>query len=208
MIVNRTLAQVLSVAFHPLLLPTYLFAVILYYMPASTLTLPFQVRWVVLAMIFFTTFILPGAAAYSMVRLGHLDSVHMDKREQRGLPLLFTGACYAVTAYLLQREAAFDALFYFVMGIIAASVFLTYIISLFWKISAHSIGMGGGLGLLLVLNWLAPEARMVTPVAIGIMLSGAVLTARLSLHAHTPAQVYAGFISGLLLPIAAALSGL
>ncbi|WP_161889462.1 hypothetical protein [Pontibacter russatus] len=204
---NRTLAQVLSVAFHPLLLPTYLFAIILYYMPVSTLTLPFHIRWVVLAMIFFTTFILPGVAAYSMVRLGHLDSVEMERRDQRGLPLLFTGVCYAITAYLLHREANFDALFYFVMGIIAASVFLTYLISLFWKISAHSIGMGGGLGLLLVLNWLAPEARMVVPIALGILLSGAVLTARLALHVHTPAQVYAGFASGLLLAVVAAFAG-
>lgn len=194
--------------FHPLLLPTYLFAIILYYMPASTLALPFRVRWVVLAMIFFTTFVIPGLAAYSMVRLGHLDSVEMDKREQRSLPLLFTGTCYAVTAYLLYREATFDALFYFVMGIIATSVFLTYLISLFWKISAHSMGMGGGLGLLLVLNWLSPEAMMAGPIAVGIMLAGAVISARLSLHAHTPAQVYAGFGSGLLLAVCAAFAGL
>lgn len=205
---NRTLAQGLSVVFHPLLLPTYLFAIILYYMPVSTLTLPYHIRWAVLGMIFFTTFILPGAAAYSLVRLGHLDSVEMDKREQRGLPLFFTGVCYAVTAYLLYREPNFDALFYFVMGVIAASVFLTYIISRFWKISAHATGMGGSLGLLLVLNWLAPEAMLVGPIALAIFLAGAVLSARLSLHAHTPAQVYAGFGSGLLLPVVAALVGL
>lgn len=201
---NRSLAQVLSVVFHPLLLPTYLFAVILYYMPASLLTLPLRVRWVVLAMIFFTTFIIPGAAAAAMVRFGHLDSVEMHKRSQRGLPLLFTGICYATTTYLLYRESAYDAIFYFVMGIIAASVFLTFAVSQFWKISAHSVGMGGCLGLLLVLNRMAPDAMLMLPIAIGIFLTGAVLTARLALHAHTPAQVYAGFCSGLLLAITAA----
>ena len=205
---NRSLAQVLSVVFHPLLLPTYLFAVILYYMPTATLTLPYRVRWVVLGMIFFTTFIIPGLAAYSMVRLGHLDSLEMDRREQRGLPLLFTGVCYALTSYLLYREPTFDAIFYFVMGIIAASVFLTFIISQFWKISAHAMGMGGGLGLLLVLNWLAPDAMMMGPIALGILLAGAVLTARLSLHAHTPAEVYGGFGCGLLLAVVAAYTGL
>lgn len=205
---NRTLAQVLSVVFHPLLLPTYLFAVILYYMPTATITLPYQIRWIVLSMIFFTTFVIPGVAAYSMVRLGHIDSIEMDKREQRSMPLLFTGVCYALTSYLLYRESSFDAIFYFVMGIIAASVFLTFIISQFWKISAHSMGMGGGLGLLLVLNWLAPDAMMVGPIALGILLAGAVLTARLSLHAHTPAEVYGGFVSGFLLAVAAAYAGL
>ncbi|WP_162055302.1 hypothetical protein [Pontibacter pamirensis] len=205
---NRSLAQVLSVVLHPLLLPTYLFAVILYYMPTATLTLPYQIRWIVLCMIFFTTFIIPGVAAYSMVRLGHLDSIEMNRREQRSMPLLFTGVCYALTSYLLYRESTFDAIFYFVMGIIAASVFLTFIISQFWKISAHSMGMGGGLGLLLVLNWLAPDAMMVGPIALGILLTGAVLSARLSLHAHTPAEVYGGFVSGFLLAVAAAYTGL
>lgn len=128
---NRSLAQVLSVLFHPLLLPTYLFAVILYYMPSSMLTLPLQVRWVVLAMIFFTTCLIPGAAAVVMVRFGQLDSVEMRRREQRALPLLFTAICYAATTFLLYRESAYDAIFYFVMGIIAASVFLTFAISQF-----------------------------------------------------------------------------
>ncbi|GHA63461.1 hypothetical protein [Pontibacter akesuensis] len=201
---NRSLAQVLSVLFHPLLLPTYLFAIILYYMPTSMLTLPMQVRWVVLGMIFFTTFIIPSIGAYAMVRLGHLDSVEMDRREQRSLPLFFTAICYAATAYLLYTEPAYDALFYFVMGIIAASVFFTYAISHFWKISAHSVGMGGGLGLLLVLNKIAPDAMLIIPIAIAIFLTGAVLTARLALQAHTPAQVYAGFGGGLVLAVIAA----
>lgn len=168
------------------------------------LTLPLQVRWVVLAMIFFTTCLIPGAAAVVMVRFGQLDSVEMRRREQRALPLLFTAICYAATTFLLYRESAYDAIFYFVMGIIAASVFLTFAISQFWKISAHSVGMGGGLGLLLVLNNLAPEAMLVFPIAIAIFLTGAVLSARLALQAHTPAQVYAGFGSGFLLALSAA----
>lgn len=202
--VNRSLAQLLSVVFHPLLLPTYLFAFILYCLPVSMLTLPLQSRWIVLAMIFFTTFIIPGLGAYAMVRTGQLDSMEMDRREQRGLPLLFTGLCYTVISYLFYREAAFGPIFYVVMAIIAASVFLTYVISLFWKVSAHSVGAGGGLGLILMLNRIAPEASLLMPVAAGILLAGAILSARLALNAHTPQQVYAGFGSGLLLALMAA----
>ncbi|TPE42783.1 hypothetical protein FJM65_16585 [Pontibacter mangrovi] len=192
--------------FHPLLLPTYLFAVILYYMPVATLTLPLHVRWVVLAMIFFSTFVIPAVAALAMVRLGYLDSLEMDRREQRGFPLLFTAVCYAATAYLFHREPAYDAIFYFVMGIVAAAVFLAFFISQFWKISAHSIGMGGALGLLLVLHALAPEARLLYPIAMAAVLAGAVMSARLALQAHTPAEVYAGFGSGLLLALAASVA--
>ncbi|MFT2007042.1 hypothetical protein ACMA1I_00065 [Pontibacter sp. 13R65] len=201
---SHSLARFLSVIFHPLLLPTYLFAFLFYYLPAPVLSLPVKARWIVLSLIFFTTFIIPGLGAYTMVRTGHVDTLEMSRREQRSLPLLFTGVCYAVTAYLLQRENIFDRLFFVIMVILATSVFLTFLISLFWKISAHSVGMGGALGLLLVLSRLSPDTYMVPPLAMCIFVAGAVLSARLSLHVHTPAQVYAGFGSGLLLALAAA----
>ncbi|TXK52823.1 hypothetical protein FVR03_00160 [Pontibacter qinzhouensis] len=201
---SRSLARLLSVVFHPLLLPTYLFAFLFYYLPAPLVSLPLRGRWVVLSLIFFTTFIIPGLGAYTMVRAGHVDSLEMDRREQRSLPLLFTGVCYVVTAYLLHRENIFDRLFFVIMVILATSVFLAFVISLFWKISAHSIGVGGALGLLLVLSRLSPDSDMVPPLALTIFIAGAVLSARLSLHVHTPAQVYAGFGSGLLLALTAA----
>ena len=201
---NRSLAQVLSVVFHPLLLPTYLFAFILYYMPASMLTLPLESRWVVMGIVVLSTFLVPGLGAYAMVRLGQLDSLEMDKREQRRLPLLFTGICYATTAYLLYNTDALDAIFFFIMGLITASVFLTYFVSMFWKVSAHSVGMGGALGLLLVLNRLMPDGSITMAIIVVVILSGAVLSARLALNAHTPAQVYAGYGAGFLLTVVTA----
>ncbi len=202
---NRSLARFLSVVLHPLLLPTYLFAFILYYLPAPALSLPMQSRWIVLGMILFTTFIIPGLGAYTMVRTGHLDSMEMDRREQRRLPLLFTGLCYAITAYLFYREPAFDEIFYFIMVLITASVLLTYAVSLFWKISAHSIGAGGAFGLLMLLSKLVPDVSMLFPIAFATILAGSVLSARLALHAHTPYEVYTGFGTGLLLVLSAGL---
>lgn len=200
---NRSLARFLSVVFHPLLLPSYLFAFIMYYLPVSTLSLAMQSRWIVLAMIFFTTFIIPSLGAYVMVRAGHLSSMEMEHREQRGLPLMFTSLCYATTAYLFYKEQAFDEIFYFVMAIIAASVFITYLISFYWKISAHSVGVGGGLGLLVMLHRIAPDTSMLFAVMVGMMITGAVLSARLALQVHTPEQVYVGFGSGFLLALVA-----
>ncbi|MBB6609446.1 hypothetical protein H7F15_00200 [Pontibacter sp. Tf4] len=205
---NRSLAKALSVVLHPLLLPTYLFAFLLYYLPAPVLSLPMQSRWIVLGMIFFTTFIIPGLGAYAMVRAGQLDSMEMERREQRRLPLLFTSLCYGITTYLLYREPAFDEIFYFIMGIITASVILTYGLSLLWKVSAHSVGIGGALGLLMLLSRLVPDVPMLLPISLTIVLAGAVLSARLSLQAHTPSEVYTGFGSGLLLALTAGIVAL
>lgn len=189
-------------------MPSYLFAVILYCLPVASVSLPPQSRWIVLSMIFFTTFIIPGLGAFAMFRTGIIDSYEIDRREQRSKPLLFTGLCYAVTAYLFHREPVFEPMFYFVMGIIAASVFLSWIVSFFWKISAHGIGLGGATGVLLILNKLMPEAQLLMPIVVAILVSGAVLSARLALHAHTPAQVYTGFGTGLLLVVTAGIIAL
>lgn len=160
-----------------------------------------QSRWIVLAMIFFTTFIIPSLGAYVMVRAGHLSSMEMEQREQRGLPLMFTSLCYGTTAYLFYKEEAFDEIFYFIMAIIAASVFITYLITFYWKISAHSVGVGGALGLMVMLHRIAPDTSMLYAVMVGVLITGAVLSARLALHVHTPEQVYAGFGSGFLLAL-------
>jgi hypothetical protein len=200
---NHSLARFLSFAFHPLLMPTYLFVIILYFLPVSSLSFPMQSRWIILSMIFFTTFMVPGLGAYALFRTGFIDSYEIDRREQRSKPLLFTAVCYAVTTYLFYTEPVFDQLFFFVMGVITASVFLAWFVSFFWKISAHGIGLGGALGVLLLVNKLMPEAGLLTPIVLVILVSGAVLSARLALHAHTPAQAYTGFATGLILVLMA-----
>jgi hypothetical protein len=184
-------------------MPTYLFVIILYFLPVSSLSFPMQSRWIILSMIFFTTFLVPGLGAYAMFRTGFIDSYEIDRREQRSKPLLFTAVCYAVTTYLLYTEPVFDQLFYFVMGVITASVFLAWFVSFFWKISAHGIGLGGALGVLLLVNKLMPDAGLIAPIVLLILVSGAVLSARLELHAHTPAQAYTGFATGLILVLMA-----
>ncbi|MBF8964423.1 hypothetical protein I0P70_14310 [Pontibacter sp. FD36] len=205
---NRSLARFLSVAFHPLLMPTYLFVIILYFLPVSSISLPLQSRWIILGMVFFSTFMVPGLGAFAMFKTGFIDSYEIDRREQRSKPLLFTALCYAVTTYLFYSEPVFDQLFYFIMAVITASVFVAWFVSFFWKISAHGIGLGGALGVLLLVNKLMPEAGLLMPIILLILVSGAVLSARLALHAHTPAQAYTGFLTGLVLVLMAGLVAL
>jgi uncharacterized membrane protein HdeD (DUF308 family) len=195
--VNSALARFLSILFHPLLMPTFLFYLVLYWLPESVLTFPMEKRWIILGFIFFCTFLIPGLGAYAMVRYGVVNSIELGDREQRRYPLLFTTLCYATLTYLFQRNIEFGELFYYLMLLITLSVCVTYLVSLFWKISAHSVGLGGFLGLLVLLNELLPESSLLYLIAFFIVVSGAVISARLALNEHTPAQVYAGFLAGL-----------
>ena len=177
-------------------MPVWLFALILYVLPESLITFPMDKRWIVLAAIFFLTFIIPAVGTFFMVRAGVVQNMQLQDRAQRRIPLLFTALCYASTTYIFGKENLFGDLFYYIMLLITLSVFALYFISLVWKISAHGVGMGGALGILIFLYSLVPDAALFNLIIIMILLSGAVLSARLALQEHTQAQVYAGLLTG------------
>ena len=76
------------------------------------------------------------------------------------------------------------------------AVILAFVISYWWKISLHLIGIGGVTGVLLSLS-----IRMglgITPSLIAmIVVASIVATARLHLNAHTPSQTMSGYVLGL-----------
>ena len=195
-VVNRTLAQVLSVLFHPILLPTYLFGIVLYGLPPAIITFPMERRWAVLVLVFCTTFIIPGLGTYFMYRHGYVGNLLLEHRPERNIPFFFTTVCFAITAYLFYQEAYFDRLFFYIMTLITLSVFLTFLFSFRWKISAHAVGLGGALGILFLLNKVLPENQLLYIIVAAIILTGLVLSARLELEAHSPAEVYSGFLLG------------
>jgi membrane-associated phospholipid phosphatase len=177
-------------------MPTYLFCIVLYLLPPSVITFPVERRWAVLVLVFCATFVIPGLGTYFLYRHGYVGNMTLEQRPDRQLPFFFTSLCFAVTAYLFSQEAYFDRLFFYIMTMITLSVFLTFLFSFRWKISAHAVGLGGALGILFLLNKLLPENQLLYIIVAAIVLTGLVLSARLALEAHTPAEVYSGFLLG------------
>ena len=77
------------------------------------------------------------------------------------------------------------------------AVISNLLISLKWHISAHTIGTGGIIGLLLTLA-LFYRIEILGYLMVSILIAGLISFARLSLDAHTPKQVYSGLLLGLL----------
>jgi hypothetical protein len=77
------------------------------------------------------------------------------------------------------------------------SVLLVLAISYFWKISAHLVGWGGVVGLIVILSYQFGSDMMIFLV-VAILFSGITAFARLRLNEHIPLQVYTGFLLGLL----------
>ena len=78
-------------------------------------------------------------------------------------------------------------------------LFLLMLVSLFYKISIHAAGVGGVVGFLTVLSFNHPESGMIDVLLVSIILSGLVMSSRLYLNVHTPREILAGGILGILI---------
>jgi membrane-associated phospholipid phosphatase len=205
---NR-LAYGLSVLLHPLLVPTYLLLLLCYGLPASLGLPPGTVLPLILPLqAWLLTFVLPGLLIWLLARRGFISSVDLPDRRQRTVPLLIAAACFAAATVLLTQVPQAGPLLSRLFGAITLSVLLTILITLSWKISAHGVGMGGAIGLIiwLLLAHRLPPAPGSQLLALMLLAAATVAWARLQLRAHTPAQVAAGLVLGTVVAVVVGLA--
>jgi membrane-associated phospholipid phosphatase len=72
---------------------------------------------------------------------------------------------------------------------------IALVVSIWWKISLHMIGIGGLVGLFFALSTRI-YFEITTYLIAAVAIAGIVAWARLRLNTHNPPQVYVGFILG------------
>jgi membrane-associated phospholipid phosphatase len=193
-VVNRV-AQIISDIFSPLLLPTYSLILIMAITPLSALPLRTQLLSV-LAIAFITAFI-PTATIFTLIRMGKVSDNSISDRRQRSLPLIVVTLCYLASASYMLYVHAPEWLILFFVGAAVSSV-LALIITHWWKISAHTISIGGIAGMLgwLTFNSVSNNITAMVWLTIAIILGGLIGSSRIILNRHTTGQVFAGLILG------------
>ncbi len=189
-------AWLLSIVFHPLLVPSYVFLAILWLSPQTLLPGNTQIQWPLLSLIFLATFVLPALSILSLRWLGQLPNLHMNRLEERRQPFAWVSILYAVlTGFFTFKFPQLPLVNMMLIGITLVIMMVT-IISRSWKISAHGAGIGGATGGLagLMIFFVAP--LLLPLVIIFLIISGVVMWARLYLNHHTPEQVWAGWGMG------------
>jgi hypothetical protein len=117
----------------------------------------------------------------------------MSNREERRWPLLFTIIWY----YLLFRLLDSIHIQYIVIQLLFGAMLillLAIIISNFWKISLHMLGIGGVLGAFLAIQTLF--GGNIFLIITLLFCAGLVGFARVNENEHTLKQVYLGFLVG------------
>jgi hypothetical protein len=204
---NNRIATFLSVVFHPLIITTYLFTVLFLVTPdltgVSALELP--AIGSLLLLIFLNTFIAPSVIIYYLHRFGIISSMHVENLRERRLPYLISIIIYGLSTYMfgwkLQPIGELAPQISIILGSVTFSLIIVALVSLFWKISAHATGIGGVIGIFTALLMRFDEPALLTPLLVVILIGGVLMSARLQLNAHTPAQILAGVVSGIMIGV-------
>ncbi len=193
--IELALARFFSVVFHPLFMPS-LGLLLLFYLEAYiSMSIPLQARRLLLLIVFVNTAIAPALAILLLKKTGLVDNVQLDKRSERMLPLLITALFFFLTFFLLKKVALPSLIYFYVLGA-TLLVLLCLIVTFRYKISIHSTSLGGFTGFLLTASWFLGVDWSGLIMA-AFLLSGIVGASRIRLNAHTPMQVYSGYLMGL-----------
>ena len=193
------LAYFISLVFHPLLMPSYLFLFVITFASSMMQPLPKKSLWQVLAIIFIVTFIIPAISIGTLRLSNFISDLTLVDKKQRITPFLFVTCFYGISAYMFYAKLNINNLIFLVLTTTTVLLFALTTVTYFWKISVHGAGIGGTIGFMLAISLVYPIPHFAIALAISIVMAGLVVYARLSLNTHTPLQVYTGIVLGIIL---------
>ena len=190
-----TLAKIITIIFHPLLMPVYGMAII-FSAPTLFGYLPFPVKKLLFLILLVNNVFLPLSLLPFFIRMNIISSWSLSDRKERNIPLVITTVLYCTTSFIIFR---FPIPVFF-KSFIYATAFLSLIVTVInfrWKISLHSVGAGALIALVIILS-----LKMFTPLVwyliSAVIAGGLILSSRLKLNFHNPQQVWLGFFTGII----------
>jgi hypothetical protein len=187
------LARVISFLFHPVLMPFYIFLLLLNVNAFFSAELALSFKIYLLGFICLTTILIPLLLIYLLYRKKVVHSLFLETREERIYPIIIITIFYYLTYYLMKGIGISPVFSFYMLGATFLSI-LALVITFYTKISLHMLGMGSMSGLML---GLAFSLSLNLLFFLGmIFLSGVTGFARLKLNSHKPSEIYSGFLVG------------
>lgn len=189
------LARIISVIFHPLFMPVY-GLLILFTAPTFLKYLPAQVKFLLMAIVLINNVLLPVGMLPLLRYRNVISSYSIEDRTERIIPLLLASILYCTTSFIIFRYQIpfFIKSFIFATSIVAI---ILSMINFWWKISIHAAAAGALTAMVIMLSF-RMHTGLILHLAAVIVVSGMILSSRLKLDAHDPAQVWAGYFTGFL----------
>jgi len=192
-------AKIISYLFHPLSMPVIGLTIIFSTDSYINYAVPQELKQAVLILVGASTFLIPLLISLLLLNRKLINSLEMETQQERTIPYSITIIFYVFALYMLKQAPIPPIVFNFLIGA-TLSIIIAFVINMKWKVSAHMIGIGGIVGALLCVSVLL-EIYITPFFILFLLIAGLVGSARLVLKAHTPSQVYVGFVIGVICQI-------
>lgn len=186
---NNTIAKIVSVCFHPLIVFSLLYIGLLQqtrsYWQIQNNTLYANTLTITLA-------IISIGVIFILYKLKLISTITLENRKDR----IWGFSCFMIMLILLLFLFPKNLATHIILIInLLWALETILLITLFWKISAHLFFWGIAVGFC----YNHPSFLNINPLLffpLCLFLAGIIATARLQLNSHKPLQVYVGFILG------------
>ena len=184
----------ISVLLHPIVIPTI--GILLYF-----LLIPHRIhkaqQFIVLGIIFIATYLGPLLILLILKSFKAIDSFELSSIKERKIPLFLMIILFLVLGNELKKITVLKDFGILFSGASYALIVVYFLFILKLKTSLHLLSMGMILGFFLVLAILY-SISLLPVIILFVLLSGILASARLVLKAHTPKEVYLGFLLGVM----------
>ena len=188
----QKIARIISIIFHPVLIPTLgLFLLLQSGFYFSMLS--WEAKRFILLVVFFTTGVLPMLSV-AILALNPRFDISMNQTKDRIFPFLSASVFYYLGFLIMNKINAFPIFKIFMIASVLV-IIVILLISFKWKISAHMAAIGSITGVFFALSFRS-GVNPVWAILLALVVSGLIGTARLLLSKNSLAQVVAGYFTG------------
>lgn len=188
-------ARALSILFHPVFVPTLVYAFFLACSPDFFFGVSEHNKTWWLVILAYITITFPLLVVFLLWRLKFIDSMQMHGLKERYGPMIASMLFYFWTFWLFHKQFEAPLLLQsFLLGVFLATVLL-FLASIFVKISLHT-GAWGSVVVYAIICTFQQVHLAILLLLLSILIAGLIGTARLYLGAHSNKQLYAGYLLG------------
>lgn len=190
----KVFSNLISYLLHPLFIP--IGGTIAYFLITPKYT-PLEIQSASILPIFILTVIIPIVTFFILKNVGLVNSIFLETATERKYPLYIHASIILLILYKVIPNNYVSELYFYFTGLLGATVACLLLLLFNFKTSLHAVGVSGLLMYLINLS-IHFEINLIIAISIFILLTGAVLTARLYLKAHTRIELIIGVFIGLL----------
>ncbi|MBS1650666.1 MAG: hypothetical protein JSU07_01530 [Bacteroidetes bacterium] len=193
----KTVSQIISILFHPLLMTCYGCILLFFGIKNSVFDIltPIELKWRIILIVFLFSALLPALNILLLYRYKGVSDITVSEQKERNYPFLITLIFYFGLYYMLLDTSLWYSIKLYILGA-GCSILIAGLINLRFKISTHMVGIGGLFGLMISISRILHINAIAILIAI-IVVAGLIGVSRLFLKEHKQLQIYSGFALGI-----------